>query len=224
MTSTAVGGTGCLDFTRFDCFQASSGCTPSRDLGMSPTRLDLPRDTQRSDVRNQATSRDYTTPDLNHRNTMHSMNTRGASALPRDIATSTPDQEFDLGVTDLEVATRDQSLDQSIVDMNLTLRPIDMTPIVSADAMVYTTLDQRLAVEGVTDRWQDGYCRYLSVTNTSAETIEGWAVQVEVEGTLDHAWNAEYSGAQGSVTFSHLDWNRVVAPQMTRDFGFCGLY
>lgn len=223
MMMNLVGSTGCLDFTQFDCFQASSGCMASPDLSVSPPRLDLPADAQR-DERDHGTPRDHTTLDLSHPNTMRSMLTRDAQMNPRDAAPARRDQGLDLDRADQRAATRDQSLEQSISDMTPTLRPIDMTSAMSADAMVYTALDQRLAVEEVTDRWRDGYCRYLSITNMSAETIEGWSVRVEIEGTLDHAWNAEYSGIQGSVTFSHLEWNRVVTPQMTREFGFCGSY
>ena len=81
--------------------------------------------------------------------------------------------------------------------------------------------DTRLSVDIRDDRWATGYCQYVTITNTSQEAIDGWSVQIEVEGTLNNAWNVEYTGDTGPVVFSNLGWNGLLQAESQVEFGFC---
>ena len=70
--------------------------------------------------------------------------------------------------------------------------------------------DPRLTVDIRDDRWASGYCQYVTITNIGSETIDGWSVQIEVEGTLNNAWNVEYIGDTGPVVFSNVGWNGLL--------------
>ena len=43
----------------------------------------------------------------------------------------------------------------------------------------------------------------------------------DVEGTLNSAWNVEYTGDAGSVTFSNVTWNSLLPAEAQVEFGFC---
>lgn len=77
-----------------------------------------------------------------------------------------------------------------------------------------------LEVSSREDRWQTGMCAYYTVQNVSADPVE-WAVDVDVEGTINNGWNAMRTGDSGRVTFSGVDWNRVVDAEQQVEFGFC---
>ena len=81
--------------------------------------------------------------------------------------------------------------------------------------------DPRITVDEREDRWDSGFCLYVTLTNTSEETVDGWSVQLNVEGTIDSVWNAMNSADSGSVTFTNVAWNNVIAPQASVEFGFC---
>jgi len=42
-----------------------------------------------------------------------------------------------------------------------------------------------------------------------------------VEGTISQLWNAGATGTRGTVHFTGVDWNRVLAPGASAQFGFC---
>jgi endo-1,4-beta-xylanase len=81
--------------------------------------------------------------------------------------------------------------------------------------------DPRLQVDIREDRWDMGYCGYVTLTNTSAEPIDGWMVQTNVEGTINNVWNVEHNGDSGLVTFSNVGWNGLIQPNGQVEFGFC---
>ena len=81
--------------------------------------------------------------------------------------------------------------------------------------------DDRLAIDERRDGWETGYCLYVTVTNASEEVIDGWSVQLNIQGTLTNAWNANYSGESGLVTFSNVEWNSQITPQASVEFGMC---
>ena len=82
--------------------------------------------------------------------------------------------------------------------------------------------DARILVSEREDRWSTGYCRYITVQNTSMEQIDGWVVELVVEGTINNAWNVERTADTGSVQFSPLTWNSTLYPESSIEFGFCG--
>lgn len=81
--------------------------------------------------------------------------------------------------------------------------------------------DPRLSVDVRDDRWASGYCQYVTISNMSTESIDGWSVEIEVEGTLNSAWNVEYTGDTGAVVFSNLSWNSVLPSDGQVEFGYC---
>jgi cellulase/cellobiase CelA1 len=70
------------------------------------------------------------------------------------------------------------------------------------------------------DRWNDGYCAYYTIANTTEEPIE-WAVDTEVDGTINNAWNVNRSGDGGRVRFWGVEWNAFVQSNQQVEFGFC---
>ncbi len=84
------------------------------------------------------------------------------------------------------------------------------------------TNDPRLSISLREDRWTTGYCIYVTVTNQSEEEVNGWTVQLVVEGTINNAWSVERSADSGPVDFTPVEWARVLPPQGSIDFGFCG--
>ena len=84
--------------------------------------------------------------------------------------------------------------------------------------------DPRLTVTDRLDGWDTGYCRYVSILNTSEETLSDWTIELEVDGTINSLWNAERSGDSGLVAFTPLSWNREIGASMVIEFGFCGTY
>jgi endoglucanase len=68
--------------------------------------------------------------------------------------------------------------------------------------------------------WGAGYCADVTVTNGTAGPIT-WATDVTVQGTISQLWTASASGTRGLVRFIGVDWNRVLAPGASAQFGFC---
>ena len=73
----------------------------------------------------------------------------------------------------------------------------------------------------VEDRWDVGYCNYVTLTNTSDEAVDGWMVQFDVEGTINNSWNVDRNGDSGLVTFSNVAWNGLLQPSGQVEFGYC---
>jgi hypothetical protein len=68
--------------------------------------------------------------------------------------------------------------------------------------------------------WGAGYCVDVTVTNGTTGTIV-WATDVTVQGTISQLWNASATSTRGVVRFAGVDWNRVLAPGASAQFGFC---
>ncbi|MBV71772.1 MAG: hypothetical protein CMH52_10570 [Myxococcales bacterium] len=81
--------------------------------------------------------------------------------------------------------------------------------------------DPRIQVDIVEDRWDVGYCNYVTLTNTSDEAVDGWMVQFDVEGTINNSWNVDRNGDSGVVTFSNVAWNGLLQPNGQVEFGYC---
>ena len=84
--------------------------------------------------------------------------------------------------------------------------------------------DARILVSERLDSWETGYCIYVSLQNTTAEVLVGWAVELQVDGLISNAWNVERSADSGLVTFTPLSWNSEIQANATIEFGFCGSY
>jgi endoglucanase len=68
--------------------------------------------------------------------------------------------------------------------------------------------------------WGTGYCADAIVTNGTSGSV-AWATHVTVQGTISQLWNAGATVTDGAVRFTGVDWNRVLAPGASAQFGFC---
>jgi endoglucanase len=68
--------------------------------------------------------------------------------------------------------------------------------------------------------WGAGYCADVSVINGTSGPI-AWATDVTVQGTISQLWNASATGTRGTVRFTGVDWNRMLAAGASAQFGFC---
>lgn len=216
MSCVSIGFVGCLNFDQFECFQERLGCAPTPDMERVFVLPEEAFDARRIGDHDQR--HPPLDSSINDARVAHDM------MLSQDSAPHPLDRAFDLQVIYQDMGILDQSLDHSIPDLDPVMEPVDMDASPLEDAMTHTTEDLRLSVEVGTRGWDTGYCQDVTIINISSETVEGWAIQMEVEGTLDHVWNADYTGNQGQVIFTHLDWNRVISPQGVYGFGFCALY
>jgi hypothetical protein len=80
---------------------------------------------------------------------------------------------------------------------------------------------QEVTISTTLDEWQSGYTLQVVVTSVVDYEVE-WGIEMEVRGTIVNLWNAEASGDSGDVTFSGVDWNRVLPPGGSAEFGFVG--
>ncbi|MGC6418018.1 MAG: DUF1592 domain-containing protein [Bradymonadia bacterium] len=97
--------------------------------------------------------------------------------------------------------------------------PICGVPPVMGNGAVIN--DPRLTVNTRDDRWDAGYCSYVTILNTSDEPVDGWMLQFEIEGTINNSWNVERNADSETVTFSNVEWNGLIAPGGQVEFGFC---
>jgi hypothetical protein len=84
------------------------------------------------------------------------------------------------------------------------------------DAQLSTTL-------AVTNDWGAGYCATLSVSNASDQTVAGFTVSLNMNGTSIYtSWNGDFSGSTGIVVVTPLAYNRILSPGETdSSIGFC---
>ena len=80
--------------------------------------------------------------------------------------------------------------------------------------------DGALTVSVSEDRWASGYNRYVTVTNTGEEAVNGWVISMQVDGTITNAWNVERDGDTGTVIFSNVVHNGLLTPGAAAQFGF----
>ena len=74
----------------------------------------------------------------------------------------------------------------------------------------------------ITSDWWWGYCASVDVTNTTRDKL-AWRVRLPVDGWIYTIWNGQYTAANRSVTVTGADWNRVIGPRETTNFGFCAI-
>jgi cellulase/cellobiase CelA1 len=70
--------------------------------------------------------------------------------------------------------------------------------------------------------WDTGFTANLTVANTSASTVNGWAVTFTLPTgqTITNGWNATYSANSGQVTATNVPFNAGIPPGGTVTFGF----
>ncbi|KAB8139697.1 PHB depolymerase family esterase [Chloroflexia bacterium SDU3-3] len=90
------------------------------------------------------------------------------------------------------------------------------TPVAGAGCQVSYVLNQ----------WGTGFTAEVTVKNTSANAINGWALAWTFGGNqqVTNAWNAMISPASGSVVASNVSYNASIPAGGSVSFGFQGSY
>lgn len=73
----------------------------------------------------------------------------------------------------------------------------------------------------ITNEWSSGYTGAIRITNSSANTLDGWSVSWEYSdgSRVTNSWNAAVSGSN-PYSATHLDWNGTLQPGQVIEFGF----
>lgn len=71
--------------------------------------------------------------------------------------------------------------------------------------------------------WEAGECNTVTVTNTTDAPIS-WTVVVDLAGTMQNAWNCNFSAIAGGFSFTGAEWNASVDGKSSTSFGFCVNY
>ncbi|MEL7034214.1 MAG: glycoside hydrolase family 9 protein [Cyanobacteria bacterium J06592_8] len=75
----------------------------------------------------------------------------------------------------------------------------------------------------VTEDWGWGFTGKVSLTNLSNQALEGWNIELDAPFEISQIWNAEISDQQGQqYQISNVDWNEVIQPGSSIEFGFNG--
>lgn len=89
--------------------------------------------------------------------------------------------------------------------------------------------ESRCAVSVAATLWHEGpdrggFTLGLQVTNTGAEQIDGWSLDVELPAGHDfvHGWSASWAQNGSTLTAMHESWNRVIEPGESVGLGFNG--
>ncbi len=101
--------------------------------------------------------------------------------------------------------------------------PFEAVPFDAGEEPNLPDLDSPREVSFTVDinsAWDAGYCADVTVLNI-VDTDVQWSILVEIEGTITSAWNVMRSGDSGNVVFSGVDWNGIIGPGQTAQFGFC---
>lgn len=75
----------------------------------------------------------------------------------------------------------------------------------------------------VTNAWGSGFTAAIRITNTTANTINGWDVSWQYSGgsRVTNLWNATLSGSN-PYTATDIGWNGSIQPGQSVEFGFQG--
>lgn len=72
-----------------------------------------------------------------------------------------------------------------------------------------------------TSDWGAGYCMQVDVTNNSTQPVV-WHTVVPREGIIYNVWNAKVSAFDDTqLSAQGVDWNAILSPGGTADFGYC---
>lgn len=78
----------------------------------------------------------------------------------------------------------------------------------------------------VNSQWQNGFTAAIRIKNTGVRAINRWSINWQyTDGSkVTNLWNAQLwdSGIPGSYAAGNLDWNAMIQPGQTVEFGFQG--
>ncbi|MFF5229839.1 PHB depolymerase family esterase [Dactylosporangium sp. NPDC000521] len=77
-------------------------------------------------------------------------------------------------------------------------------------------------VTDVVNPWNTGLTESITITNTAATAVNGWALAFTLPAgqTVTSSWNATISPASGQVTARNVSYNAVLAPGASTTIGF----
>lgn len=90
--------------------------------------------------------------------------------------------------------------------------------------ILFTVPTMALVCEySVSNDWGDGFTGSITMTNDSTDTLSGWQVSWQQNGssTVGSAWSAKVSG-NNPYTATDMGWNGPLAPASSVSFGFQG--
>lgn len=68
--------------------------------------------------------------------------------------------------------------------------------------------------------WGQGYCADVLVTNSGVAAVD-WKVSLQVDGRIYNLWKARHRQQGKTLTAEGYDYNNLIQPGETVDFGFC---
>ncbi|WP_262286080.1 PHB depolymerase family esterase [Micromonospora sp. MA102] len=70
--------------------------------------------------------------------------------------------------------------------------------------------------------WNTGLTASVTITNTAATAVNGWALAFTLPGgqSITNGWNATYAPASGAVTARNVSYNGTIAPNGSVSIGF----
>lgn len=72
-----------------------------------------------------------------------------------------------------------------------------------------------------TDDWGTGFTGYITITNTTSTTINGWTLQFDLAANIGAVWNGQVVSQSGThYAITNADWNGTLAPGQSISFGF----
>ncbi|MBU2885234.1 cellulose binding domain-containing protein [Gilvimarinus agarilyticus] len=112
------------------------------------------------------------------------------------------------------------SSDEYAANTQLHSNPVLQLSVKEADSSS-SNIDDVTAIYTINNDWGSGYCANILITN-SGSSAELWAVDLEVEGTINNLWNGIYNQSGSALTLSGLSWNNTLQPGQTdSSIGFC---
>ncbi len=86
---------------------------------------------------------------------------------------------------------------------------------------ISTDSSNLIMTKEITSQWNGGYCADIKLSNNSDLKIK-WDISTTLDGKVFELWSANY--AQNSdllLTASGVDYNEVIMPNSSIDFGYC---
>lgn len=73
----------------------------------------------------------------------------------------------------------------------------------------------------ISNEWNDGYTGAIRISNTGAQSIDGWSVSWELSdgASVTNSWNAQVSGSN-PYSANDMGWNGNIQPGQSVEFGF----
>jgi cellulase/cellobiase CelA1 len=74
----------------------------------------------------------------------------------------------------------------------------------------------------VDNKWTNGYCARVDLTNNRTVAITGWTVALEVgAATVQNSWSGTFTKSGTKLTVTPAAYNKNLAVGAATNFGFC---